>query len=593
MQEQKHKKPTNNHVYNNTWYVIKRLYNCYLHNYLRTLSIAIIFMVIVAIANVAIVKMVQPAIDLVFINKQNNALYLWSLLAIFVYFIKGIAEFYQNFLVEFIGQKIIVDLQMDLYKHLLYADIQLIEKHTSARLISRFTNDIAIIRKAIIDFFVGTAKHILSIFFLIILMFKTEFQLSCIAFSAFPLLLYIISFISRKLKAIANNIQEEMANYTLKLDETFQCIKVVKSFLGEQSEFERANKKINNLLSLYKKSIKYCALIAPITEIVNGLAVCGIVLYGGILVINGKSTPGAIFTFIAAFLAAYRPFKSVMSLNASLQEGIIASSRLFHLLDTKPCVERPRGLRLLNSTNPTIVFDKITSISDRGPILKDISLTINAKSTVAIVGSSGSGKTSIINLLLNFKEKHSGSILIDGTPIEDISIKSLRENIALVSQETMLFDGSILDNIKYGNPDANMQEVIDASIESQAYDFINILPEKFNTIITSKASSLSGGQKQRIAIARALLKKASILLLDEAASGLDVNAEIAIYNTLQERYSDKTIIIITHRLNTITQVDNIIVLKDGTVAEQGRHEDLLNNKSHYYSLYTSYLKNTD
>ena len=593
MQEHKHNKANQNHVYNNTWYVIKRLYNCYLTNYLRTLVFAITFMVIVAITNVTIVNMVQPAIDLVFINKQNNALYLWSIAAILIYCIKGVAEFYQNFLVEYIGQKIIVDLQMDLYKHLLYADIELIDKHTSARLISRFTNDIAIIRKAIIDFFVGTAKHILYIFFLIILMFKTEFKLSCVAFFAFPLLLYIISFISKKLKAIASSIQEEMANYTLKLDETFQYIKVVKSFLGEELEFERANKKVVNLLALYKKSIKYCALIAPITEIVNGIAVCGIVLYGGILVINGKSTPGAIFTFIAAFLAAYRPFKSVMSLNASLQDGIIASSRLFYLLDTEPSVEKLRGLRLLNSNNPTIVFDKITSVSDRGPILNNISFTIKANSTVAIVGSSGSGKTSIINLLLYFKEKQYGSILIDDIPIEDISIKSLRENIALVSQETMLFDGSILDNIKYGNPDANMQEVIDASIESQAYDFINILPEKFNTIITSKASSLSGGQKQRIAIARALLKKASILLLDEAASGLDVNAEIAIYKTLQQRYNDKTIIIITHRLNTITQVDNIIVLKDGVVAEQGRHEDLLNNKSQYYSLYTSYLKNID
>lgn len=580
----------NNHAYNNAWYVIKRLYKSYLTNYLKTLAIAIIFMAIVALTNVAIVNMVQPAIDLVFISKQNNALYLWPLIAMLVYCIKGFAEFYQNFLVEFIGQKILVDLQMDLYKHLLYADIELIEKQTSARLISRFTNDIAIIRKAITDFFVGTAKHILSIFFLIILMFKTEFKLSCITFFAFPLLLYIVSFISKKLRTIASNIQEEMANYTLKLDETFQCIKVVKSFLAERSEFDRAQAKITNLLSLYKKSIKYCALIAPITEIVNGFVVCGIVLYGGILVMNGESTPGAIFTFIAAFLAAYRPFKSVMSLNASLQDGIIASARVFHLLDTEPVIELSKGIEELECEHPSIIFDKVIMKSEHNDILHNLSFEIKPQTTVAIVGTSGSGKTSIINLLLYFKEKASGQILIGNNPIEQISIKSLRQNISLVSQEVMLFDGSILDNIQYGSPDATMQEVIEAAIQSRASEFIEALPDRYNTLITSKANSISGGQKQRIAIARALLKKASILLLDEAASGLDVNAEIGIYQTLKQFHHEKTTIIITHRLNTIIECDNIIVLHQGTIVEQGKHEELLDNKSHYYSLYNSYLK---
>jgi ABC-type multidrug transport system fused ATPase/permease subunit len=228
--------------------------------------------------------------------------------------------------------------------------------------------------------------------------------------------------------------------------------------------------------------------------------------------------------------------------------------------------------------------------SEHNDILHNLSFEIKPQTTVAIVGTSGSGKTSIINLLLYFKEKASGQILIGNNPIEQISIKSLRQNISLVSQEVMLFDGSILDNIQYGSPDATMQEVIEAAIQSRASEFIEALPDRYNTLITSKANSISGGQKQRIAIARALLKKASILLLDEAASGLDVNAEIGIYQTLKQFHHEKTTIIITHRLNTIIECDNIIVLHQGTIVEQGKHEELLDNKSHYYSLYNSYLK---
>lgn len=574
--------------------VIKRLYCDYIKKYRKSLLVAVVFMILVAMTTTVIVRLLKPLTDLVFIKQDKDMYLLIPCLALFAYCFKGFAEFCEIYIIEFVGQKILADIQLSLYKHLIYSDIEFITKYSSARLISRFTNDIALIRRAIIDATVGIGKYAMTIIFLIVMMFFTEFLMSCMLFLVFPSVLFIISIISKKFRSSVENIQEELSNYTFNLDESFETFKLIKSCLTEEYEIKKTKDKLDKIIGLYRGAIKYTAIIMPLTEFFMGLAMCFIALYGGMLIFQGKSTPGAILSFISAFAAAYRPFKSVMSLNSKLQEGITASIRIFKLLDSKAKIEHQDHSKYYNTdtqiSDNSVYLNNLTYKVDDTFILQDVNLKVQSSGLIALVGASGSGKTTLINLLLHFVEKTNGEIIIGGKNISSIDVRYLRHNITLVSQENILFDGSILENITYGALNDNFEDVIAAAKLSYAHDFIDELPNKYNTILNTKSMMLSGGQRQKIALARAFLRKTPILLLDEAASALDANTEIKIYNNLKEHRKDQTIIVISHRLPSIENFDNIIVMHKGTIVESGSHKELMSNKSIYFQLYSPHLK---
>ncbi|WPY00333.1 ABC transporter ATP-binding/permease protein [Candidatus Trichorickettsia mobilis] len=571
--------------------VLRRLLREHVKPYSKPLSCAIFFMVIVASCSAIIVKLVEPAIDKVFLTHDRVMLVILPLIMVGVYSLKGIAEYYQSYLIKYVGQRILTDLQMRMYSHLLAADWSFIQSQSSGRLISRFTNDISLMRGAVSNLLVGCAKHFLSVLFLIIVMFRLEPVLSLIVFVAFPIAVYPVQQLGRRIRKISTAAQEELGNYTARLDETFQSIRIIKSFATEAIEVSRAQQITNNILNFYKKTAKFDALTSPIMEILSGLSIGGIVWYGGLMIIEGKTTPGALFAFITAFVSAYRPFKSLLSLNINLQEGIAAAKRVFHILDISPTIADDINAKTVNFTNTDIIFKNIQLKFDKKIALRHLNLKLEQAKITSIIGRSGSGKTSLANLLVRFYDPDVGQILIGGHDLKGLTINCLRKQIALVTQETILFDATIAENIAYGQENVSEDQIIAAAKLADADEFITNLPGGYNAVIGTQGTTLSGGQRQRLAIARAILKDAPILVLDEATSALDPSSEQRILNMLAVlRGQGKTIIIITHRLSSITFVDNIIVMKSGKLIEQGTHELLLAAKGEYYKLYHKELE---
>jgi subfamily B ATP-binding cassette protein MsbA len=570
--------------------IIKRLLIDHVKPYKKEVIVAIFFMIVVAACAAGVVWLTKPAIDKILVQRNKQMLIVIPLIMLGVYAIKGVAEYFQGYMIKYVGQKILTDMQIQMYAHLLSADLTYIQSQSSGRLISRFTNDIILMRGAISNLLVGCAKYFLSVLFLIIIMFSLEPFLSIFVFLAFPIAIYPIQKLGRKMRKVTGDAQEELSNYTARLDETFQSIKIIKSFTAEKIEANRAKEITAKILEFYKKAAMLDSLTSPIMEILCGLAIACVLWYGGFSVISGQMTVGELFTFIAAFVSAYRPFKSLVSLNVNLQEGISAANRVFNILDTKPSIQDNEKALKPNFICPEIVFEKIALRFGSKEAIKLVDLKIEKAKTYAIVGKSGGGKTSLANLLVRFYDPTEGRVLINSYDIKDISLNYLRNQIAMVSQDTILFDSSIAQNIAYGNLTSTREDIIKASKQADADEFIQKLPDGYDTIIGMGGSTLSGGQKQRIAIARAFLKNSSIMLFDEATSALDSESEQSIVHSLANLRKGKTTLIITHRLASIIDADQIIVMKNGVIEEQGNHDSLISLKGEYYKLYNKQLK---
>ncbi len=570
--------------------VIKRLLLDHVKPYKKEIFVAIFFMVVVAACAALIVWLTKPAIDKILVDRNKHMLVVIPFVMLGVYVIKGIAEYFQGYMIKYVGQKILTDMQIQMYEHLLSADLSYIQSQSSGRLISRFTNDIILMRGAISNLLVGCAKYFLSVLFLIIIMFTLEPFLSIFVFLAFPMAIYPIQKLGRRMRKVTGDAQEELSNYTARLDETFQSIKIIKSFAAEKIESNRAKEITAKILAFYKRAAMLDSLTSPVMEILCGLAMACVLWYGGFRVISGHMTIGELFTFIAAFVSAYRPFKSLVSLNVNLQEGISAANRIFNILDTKPLIQDNEKALKPNFASPEIIFEKISLRFGSKEAIKFVDLKIEKAKTYAIVGKSGSGKTSLANLLVRFYDPTEGRVLINSCDVKDISLNYLRNQIAMVAQDTILFDASIADNIAYGNLTATREDIINAAKQSDADEFIQKLADGYDTIIGVGGSTLSGGQKQRLAIARAFLKNSSIMLFDEATSALDSESEQSIVHSLSKLRQGKTTLVITHRLASIVDADQIIVMKNGAIEEQGNHELLINLKGEYYKLYNKQLK---
>ena len=573
--------------------VTKRIFREYLSRYLGKIYLAVIFMTIFAIANAATVWLVKPALDGIFMAKNTKLLWIIPGLVMAVSLVKALADYFQSYIIKFVGQNVLHDLQLDLYVHLLHSDLTFLNKQPSGKLLSKFTNDILNLKTAISLIIVNLAKELLTVIGLIAVMFYTDINLSLITFIVFPLAVIPIAKIGKKMRGIAHTTQEELCDYTVKLDENFRNIKVIKSFCTEKHEINNTKTRLDDLLKCYSKAIRVESMASPLTEMLGSVAIAAIILYGGSQVLSEAISPGSFFAFVVAFIAAYKPVKSLANLNVVLQNGLTSARRIFAMLDTKQEIENQSYDKELKVTkSPSIEFKNVSfKHAGRKDVLDNISLKIYPNQFIALVGESGSGKSTLIDLLLKFHEPSTGNIYINAQNLIDVASASIRHHISLVSQDIMLFNKSIKDNISYGSSNISEGSIANAATMSSAGYFIDELEESYDTPVGQFGIQLSGGQKQKIAIARAMLKDSPILVFDEATSALDQVSEKIVKNSLMSLKSNKTIIMVTHRLATIKDADVIYVMKDGKIVEAGKHEELIAKRGEYHRLYSKKIVN--
>ncbi len=576
--------------YEKSTYLMCRILSRYVLDKKRTILFAIFCMIIVSISTAINAWLMQPALDDIFFKQDETMLYLIPLAVIINAIIKCIATFYQSTKLKIVGQSILSQMQIELYGHLIYSDMEFLTDHPSGNLISRFTNDINAIKKIVTDFTSGLIVDLFTVIGLVSVMVYQSKQLALIALLVLPIAIFPLRYLGKKMKKVARCMQEEMADFTVRLDETFQNIKIIKSYCREEYEISRAKKIMDKFLGTHHKASLIESLPSPMMEMICGIIVAVVISYGGSQVISGDTSPGAFFSFITSILLLYKPLKSLSNLSTTLQDGLTAAGRVFSILDEKPQIQDNQGQVLISEfSDYTIIFKNIYfSYKSSKQILDGINITIPEGKTVALVGSSGSGKTTIFNLLQRMYDPDFGAISIAHHDIKSLPLHTLRNLIGIVSQEITLFDDTILENIRYGKLEATQEDIIDAAMLAAAHDFIVDLPNGYNTQIGQQGVKLSGGQRQRIAIARAMLKNAPILLLDEATSALDMIAEKQVQMALEYLKKGRTTIVIAHRLSTIESADLIYVISDGVVKECGTHLDLLENGQEYKMLHQQY-----
>jgi subfamily B ATP-binding cassette protein MsbA len=500
--------------------------------------------------------------------------------------ISAIASYGQTVIMRNVGQRIIADMQIDLFSHLMHSDLAVFHDQASGRLISRFTNDIMLMRNAVSTVLTGIAKDFFTMLFLVVLMFYQSLQLALIAFVVFPVAVLPVIRLGRRMRKISDSTQQQLGGFAAQLDETFHGVRMVKAYGREEYEITRARNIIERLYTLYFKGSRVQAAASPIMELLTGAAIASVIWYGGYNVIHGATTPGAFFSFVAAMIMAYKPAKTLVTLNNSLQEGMAAASRLFAVLDMQPAISDASGAKTLKVKGGAVRFENASfNYLPDVPAIKDITLDIPSGKTVALVGESGSGKSTMVNLLLRFYDLNRGMITVDNQDIRDVTLASLRGAMALVSQEIVLFDDTVRANIAYGRLDASEEEIVAAAKMAAADDFIRELPGGYDTVIGPHGVKLSGGQRQRLAIARAVVKNAPILLLDEATSSLDNTSERIVQEALEKLMKNRTTLVVAHRLTTIRNADIIYVLDHGRIVESGTHASLLEKNGLYHGLY--------
>ena len=580
--------------YMTTRTLMRRLFREHLSGYKKQLAFAIMCMTIGAACTAAFAKLIEPILDRIFIAKDQTALWPVGLLVVLVFVLRGFASYGEAVIMNSIGQGIIRDIQNRMFRHIIHADLAFFHGSQIGALVSRFMYDVNMLRAATSNTITGMGKDVLTLVFLMGLLFYQDPALAVVAVVVFPMTAIPIDRLGKKIRRIAGNSQGAAGQYSSLLEQIFHGMRHVKSNNSEVDEINRSAQMTEHIYKLSQKSQRYRALSAPVMEIFGSVAICAVIVYGGKQVIEGTRTAGAFFSFITALLLAYEPLKGLAKLNAVLQEGMAAAQRVFDLLLVEPKITDRPGAKPLQLSAGAIEFEHVVFSYDNGHrALHDVTLNFPAGKTVALVGASGGGKTTILNLIPRFYDVDYGAIRIDGQDVRDVTLHSLRDVMALVSQETLLFDDTIRANIAYGQTNASEVDIIQAAKAAGAHDFIAALPDGYNTIVGPQGAKLSGGQRQRIAIARAMLKNAPILLLDEATSALDNQTEKQVQAALQTLMRGRTTIIIAHRLSTITHADLIYVIDGGMVVETGTHDQLLAQNGLYAKLYHMQFGNAE
>lgn len=548
------------------------------------LALAMLFMSLVAATNGLTAFIVKPVLDKIFFEKNATMLYLIPGGVILLYLLKGIFDYLQTYLMGYVGQKVITDIRALIFNSLQRQSLSFFDKTSTGSSISRIINDVNLVQSAVSDTFTAILKDSFTIIGLIFVVFYRDWVLATIAFCVLPFAVYPIVTFGKKLRKISTNTQKSIARLTGFLHENITGQRIVKAFCMEDYESKRFDAENNILFRTILKRYKVRALSSPIMEVLGGIAIAVVIWYGGKEVISGNSTPGNFFSFTAALLMLYEPIKRLNKENHNIQQGLAASQRVFEIIDREPDVTEKEDAINIDRAEGGISFKNVYFRYEDKMILKNINLDIEKNEVLAIVGASGVGKTTLVNLIPRFYDVTEGTIQLDGVNIKDITLNSLRKHIALVTQDVILFNDSIKNNITFGM-DIDMERVVNAARMAYAHDFIMNLSKQYDTVVGEKGIRLSGGQKQRIAIARAFYKDAPILILDEATSSLDAQAEVEVQKALENLMKGRTTIIIAHRLSTVMNAHRIIVLEKGTIVQQGNHNELINIEGPYKRLY--------
>mgnify|MGYP001426352118 CR=1 FL=1 len=572
--------------------IIKRLFKDYTKKHLKKIIIAIIFSFLVAGSTSGIAYLLDPAIDKIFIEKDKTLIYLIPILIIVAFFTKGMSLYLAKIIMISVSQELKADVQKDMLRSLISSDTNFIDSAHTGKFISSLTNDVNMLVNLISTALLNVFKDTMSLIGLLLVMFYQNWKLSIVAIIMIPMATYVARSLGKRMNKATDQTMIQSGVFTTRLIEVFKNHKLIKIFQKEEHENLRSTKDIDGLKDRVVKMMVIFNRNTPIMESLTGIMIAGLIFYSGILIENGELKINNFFSFLAAMMLAYQPVKSLAGLNIAINQGITGAKRVLPIVDLVNDVKDDPKLPSINVKDGNIIFREVNFKygNDEKKVLKSANLDIKGGKMTALVGLSGAGKSTILNLIPRFYDPNSGSILIDDQSIHKVNIYSLRKNISLVSQETTLFDDTVKSNIAYANFEASNEEIMLAAKNSYADEFIQKLPNGYDTIIGENGVRLSGGEKQRLSIARAMLKKSSIILLDEATSSLDSDTEEKIQNAISLLTKNKTTLVIAHRLSTILNANVIYVVKEGKIVTNGSHKELLSNSEIYKNFYEKQLK---
>ena len=571
--------------------ILKRLYKDYTKKYIKKILLSVFFTLLLATSTSSVAYLLDPAIKELFIKQSTTMLYIIPLAIVFAFAIKGVSLYIAKVIMIGVAEEVRKDMQIDMFNSLIFADTKLIDKKHSGKFITNITNDIGMITNLVSTAILNLFKDSLTLLGLLCVMFYQNWKLSLIAIIMIPLASFAAKKLGKRIGKVSTQAMDRAGILNTYLFEIFRNHKLTKIFQKENYEKNRAKFFINDLKEKSKKIAEVFVRASPIMEFLTGLMIAFLIFFASKLVSNGELDVNSFFSFLAAMMLAYQPVRSLATINISIQQGLAGAKRVLPIIDERPEINDLNSKGELNLENGDIIFKNVSfSYEKDKQILNNINLKFSGKKMTALVGHSGAGKSTILNLIPRFYNVESGDIIIDNKSIYQSSIHSLRKNISLVSQDITLFDDTVKNNIAYANLDASMEEIISAAKQSYADEFINQLPNKYDTIIGENGVRLSGGEKQRLSIARALLKKSPIILLDEATSSLDADTEHKIQKAIAYLVQGRTTIVIAHRLSTIINSEKIIVLNSGKIENEGSHEELLKKSDIYKNFYEQQIK---
>ncbi len=577
----------------NTKTIISRIYNDYIKKFIYKIILAGIFSILVAGSTSATAWLLDPAIEKIFLEKDKTLIYLIPLAIIVAFSTKGIALYNARMIMIRVSEEVKKMIQVNMLNSFISADTETIENKHTGKYISNLNFDVDQITRMLAEAFLSIFKDGLTLFGLLLVMFFQNWKLSLIAIIMIPLATITARKLGKRMGKVTTEAQEKSGNLNRYLVDLFKNHKIIKIFQREKFENERSEEYVNQLK---EKSVKIASVYlrsAPIMEVLTGLMIALLIFYSGKLIINGELNINNFFSFLAAMMLAYQPVKSLTKVNVSIGQGLSAARRILPIIDTKNEINLNKESKNLRLTSGDIEFDKVNfayKSNLENQVLKNISIKINGGKMTALVGHSGSGKSTLLNMIPRIYNPTSGEVKVDEENISNINLHSLRRQISIVDQNTTLFDDTVLNNIKYAQPDASNEDIYEAAKLSMCDDFINKLEKGFETKIGENGVKLSGGERQRLSIARAFLKKSRIILLDEATSSLDSETEEKIQKAIEKLIENKTTIVIAHRLSTILNSDKIYVMEKGEIKDFGNHEDLLIQSEAYKNFYQKQIK---
>ena len=573
--------------------VLKRFYNQYTKRHLKKIFIAVFFSVMVAGSTSSIAWLLDPAIEKLFINKDQTLIYLIPVLIVVAFATKGLSLYTAKVLLINVAEEVKKSIQSDMIKALIKSDTKFIESKHSGKYISNLNFDVELIKNVLSINLLNLIKDSLTLIGLLSVMFYQNWKLSLVAIIMIPLASIAAKSLGKRMGKVSTQAQERSGFLNKHLVEIFKNHKLIKIFQKENFESNRSDELISNLANKVKKINTVYVRSTPIMETLTGIMIAFLIFYSGKLIMSEELEINNFFSFLAAMMLAYQPVRSLATLNIGVQQGISAGKRIIPILDIKNEITNKEECDSIQLSKGEIIFKDVnfSYLKDsEQKTLKSVNISIEGGKISAFVGHSGAGKSTLLNLIPRFYDPDSGEIKIDNQSIHNVKLKSLRENISIVSQDTTLFDDTVINNIKYANLDASDKEVFEAAELAYATEFISKLKDGYNTIIGENGVRLSGGEKQRLSIARAILKKTKIILLDEATSSLDAETESKIQKAINHLTKDKTSLIIAHRLSTILNSDKIFVLDQGQIVDEGNHEDLIKKSIIYKNFYEKQLR---